>query len=181
MPTIAEIITIYPIAQYLAVKDIKEKGLFGGGVPVLLPEKIYNIGKSIQRIYDDDPTDSTLTQTANYLYSLCGKYGLQAMNVAVRAGSVSPVTPTSSLPQPLDFIVSASSIIPTNGTQLSITAFIGYNLSFVRGGVTQYTTNPGSGTYYSWNRNTGLFQLYGDAPTNGAAQLGEQFLITPIG
>lgn len=177
MPTIAEIIDIYPKAQYLATKDIQKRGLDGGGVDVTLPQKIYNIGKSVQRIYDDDPTDTTLTQTANFLYALCGKYGLQAQVISQNAGHIAAITTTSSLPLPLDFIISGSSIIATGETSKTFTSFIGYNLSFDRGGQPQYTTDPGDGsTYFSWNRTTGEFALL-----NGAAQVDERFRITPIG
>lgn len=178
MPTPSEIMDIYPIAQYLAVQDIGRRGLDGGGVDVTLPQKIYNIGKSIQRVFDDDPTDSSLTQTTNFLYALCGKYALQALAVAENSGVVSSVTSlTSTLPLPLDFIVSASSTIVTGASSVVISSFIGFNVEFTRGGQPQYTTNPGDGTtYYSWDRTTGTLTLF-----NGVAQVDERFRIVPIG
>lgn len=182
MPTPSETMDIYPIAQYLAVEDIGRRGLDGGGVDVTLPQRIYNIGKSIQRVFDDDPTDSSLTQTTNFLYALCGKYGLQALAVAENSGVVSSVTSlTSTLPLPLDFIVSGSSVITAGSRTVTISSFIGYNVEFTRGDVPQYTTNPGSGTYYSWNRNTGEFTLFSSDSNNGAAQTDERFRIVPIG
>lgn len=174
MPTVSEIVSIYPIAQYLAAIDINRKGLYGGGVNNELPEKIYNIGKSVKRIFDDDPTSATLQETANYLWTLCGKYGLQALVVAQSAGNVSPITPTSSLPLPIEFVVSASSLIATGGNSVTITAFIGYNLSFNRNNVPQSQINDGA-SYFTWNRNTGQFFCSGDA------QLNELFSLTPIG
>lgn len=173
MPTIAEIIDIYPVAQYLCLTDINKRGLYGGGVNRQLPEKIRNIGVSVERIYNDDPTDTTLTETANYLYALCGKYGMQAQAISGAAGAIAGVVSNTQSPLPLDFEVSASSIIPSGSSSLTITAFIGCNIEFTRGNLTQNTTNTGS-SYYSWDRATGLFTCY------PAASLGEPFRIVPV-
>lgn len=176
--TVSDIMDIWPVAQYLAANDIPVNIRSNKGGDISLPMKIYSVGKSVQRTFDDNPTDSYLTQTANYLYSLCGKYGLQAQVVNQSSGVIaSATTVTSSLPFPLDFIVSVSSTIPTGGTSVVISAFIGYNIEFIRGSVTQYTTNPGDGsTYYNWDRTTGTLTLF-----NGAAQVDERLRITPIG
>lgn len=175
MPTVAEIVSSYPIAQYLAANSINKQGLYGGGVNNQLPEKIYNIGRSVERTYNDDPSDDTLQETANYLWTLCGRFGLEALVVAQASGSVSPVTPTSSLPLPITFFVSASSLIPTGSNSVTISSFIGYNLAFNRNNVPQAPLNDGSGSYFSWNRNTGEFVCYGDA------NVGELFQLIPIG
>lgn len=173
MPTVSTIVSIRPIAQYLAQIDIPRKGLYGGGVTIDLPRKIYLIGKSVQRIFENDPSNSTLTDTANYLYTLLGGYGQKALAIEQIAGTVSPIVPPAgSLPLPLDFIVSGSTIIATGQSTINLSAFIGYDINFNRGGQPQYTTNPGDGTtYYSWNKVTGDFTTF------GAAQPGEQFRI----
>lgn len=173
MPTIAQIIDIYPVAQYLCATDLLKRGLYGGGVDLQLPQKIRNIGLSVERIYNDDPTDTTLTATANYLYNLCGKYGMQAQAVSGTAGSIAGIVSGGQSPLPLDFEVSASSIIASGDSTLIITAFIGCNIEFTRGGITQNTTNAG-GSYYSWNKVTGEFICYPDA------SLGELFRIVPV-
>lgn len=141
-----------------------------------MPRKIYVIGKSVKRIFDDDPSDSTLTDTANYLYSLCGIYGQKALVVAENSGSVSPITPTSSLPLPIEFYVSAGTLIATGGNSVNIASLIGYNLLFNRGNIPQQQLNPGDGSnYFTWNRNTGDFFCFGNA------QEGELFSLIPIG
>ena len=94
MPTIPEIVSIRPIAQYLAQIDIPKRGLMGGGRDILLPEKIRLIGRSVQRIYDFDANDSTLQLTGNFLYTLLGIYGLEAMIIEDNAGTVSPIQPS---------------------------------------------------------------------------------------
>ena len=180
MPTIAEIVTeIYPVAEYLATCDIERGGLYGSGVDISLPQKIRNIGCSVKRIYDADPSDSTLFATATYLYGLCGIYGAQAQAISGTGGTIAGVTPsTATLPEPLDFVVSGTSFISTGVSSITIPAFIGYNISFTRNGVGQNTTNTG-GTYFSWNRTTGLFKCLD--PLSSGAQDGELFRIEPIG
>ena len=173
MPTIASIVSIYPIAQYLATVDINKRGLYGGGVDLQLPEKIRNIGMSVERIYNDDPTDTTLTSTVNYLYALMGKYGMQAQAVTGIAGSVAGIISNVQSPLPLDFEVTASSIIADGENTKTFTAFIGCNIEFTRGGITQNTTNIG-GSYYTWNKVTGEFFCYPNA------SLTELFRIVPV-
>lgn len=173
MPSIAVILDIYPVAQYLATIDINKRGLYGGGVDLQLPEKIRNIGVSIERIYNDDPTDTTLTATANYLYALCGKYGMQAQAVTGIAGSVAGIISNVQSPLPLDFEVTASSVIADGNNTVTFTAFIGCNIEFTRGGITQNTTSIG-GSYYTWNKVTGEFFCYPNA------SLTELFRIVPV-
>jgi len=173
MPTTASIVSIYPVAQYLATIDINKRGLYGGGVDLQLPEKIRNIGMSVERIYNDDPTDTTLTSTANYLYALMGKYGMQAQAVTGIAGSVAGIISNVQSPLPLDFEVTASSIIADGENTKTFTAFIGCNIEFTRGGITQNTTNIG-GSYYTWNKVTGEFFCYPNA------SLTELFRIVPV-
>ena len=173
MPTTASIVSIYPVAQYLATIDINKRGLYGGGVDLQLPEKIRNIGMSVERVYNDDPTDTTLTTTANYLYALMGKYGMQAQAVTGIAGSVAGIISNVQSPLPLDFEVTASSIIADGENTKTFTAFIGCNIEFTRGGITQNTTNIG-GSYYTWNKVTGEFFCYPNA------SLTELFRIVPV-
>jgi len=173
MPSIAVILDIYPVAQYLATIDVEKRGLYGGGVDLQLPQKIRNIGMSVKRIYDGDPTDSTLTPTANYLYALMGKYGMQAQAVSGISGSIAGIISNVQSPLPLDFEVTASSIISDGESAKTFTSFIGCNIEFTRGGVTQNTTNIG-GSYYYWNKATGDFACY------PAASLSELFRIVPV-
>lgn len=174
MPTITQIMSDYQIAQYLSVISNKKSGLLAGGKDMSLPQKIYNIGRSIQRIFDNDPSDTTLFKTAYFLYALCGIYGLKAESITESAGSVASITPTTSLPTPLNFVVSGGSLIPTGGSTLTIPSFVGYNLLFVRNGIAQSQLNTGA-SYYTWSRSTGEFECFGDAT------LGEEFLLIPIG
>lgn len=171
--TVAQKLAIADISQYLAVSAIKKGGLYGAGVPLDLPQKIYNLKSSIQYRYDIDPSDDTLEDTSNYLYSIC-RFVLQAQSIIQIAGSVSGII-TSTSPSPYQFIVDASTSFIIDGqSSKTITSFIGSNLIFVRGGITQNTTDDGSGSYYSWTRATGSFICY------PAASTGEVFGLFPI-
>ena len=78
MYTPIQVIKIAKVSQYLAENDIDKKGLYGGGMDLLLPNKIYCVRKNVSWMYDQDQTNSSLQATANYLLALCGKYGLAA-------------------------------------------------------------------------------------------------------
>jgi hypothetical protein len=54
--TIPEIIEIAKISQYLSQNDIDNKGLYGGGIDLLLPEKIYCVRKNIEWMQGENPS-----------------------------------------------------------------------------------------------------------------------------
>lgn len=171
--TIAEKLAIAEINEYLISVAIIKNGLYAGGINIDLPTKIRVIRESIEYQYNKNPSDETLTATSNYMLGLC-YYVAQARNITGNGGTIAGVHPIGAAPNPYDFIVSGSSFIITGATTKTITAFIGYNIQFSRGGIVQNTTDVGDGsTYYSWDKNTGTFIL------SAAAQAGELFRILP--
>lgn len=94
--TIPQIIIRAKISQYLAVIAIRKGGLFGNGIPSFLPSLLYQVRKSVERMYAYSPTEENLIGNANYLYALCGKFGVQA-NYLINAGGIVPsgTIPTS--------------------------------------------------------------------------------------
>ena len=76
--TIAEKIEIAKISEYIVGNDIQKRQLYGGGTDLQLPNKIYNIRKSVEYIYGIDPSNDTLEQTSNYMLALCVPYNLEA-------------------------------------------------------------------------------------------------------
>lgn len=172
--TIAEKIAIAEINEYLISVAILKGGLYAGGIDVELPTKIRVVRESIENKYNSDPSETTLVQTSNYMLGLC-LYVAQAKNITGNGGTIAGIHPIGNPPNPYDFIVSGSSFIATGETTKIITAFIGYNIEFTRGSLTQYTTDPGDGsTYYSWDKNTGVFIL------SVAAGEEERFRIVPF-
>jgi hypothetical protein len=55
MYSILDKIKIAKVSQFLAENDIDKRGLYGGGVDILLPTKIYNIRKSVEWMYGINP------------------------------------------------------------------------------------------------------------------------------
>lgn len=90
------IITYAKISQYLAANDNSNKYLFQGRdlVPKL-SRLIYIVRKQVENRYDNNPTDSSLDATANYLYALCGKYINQAKLVIGSGGTGTIVNPAN--------------------------------------------------------------------------------------
>jgi len=156
MPTNTIILSNAPIASVLAGNDISKGSLYGQRIDPLLDQKIYATYFVIKKIYDLDPNYSGMTAACLYLWELMGKYGIQAQAYTGGGGSIAGIT-AGSAPLPYNFIVDASTSFMIDGeSSKTISAFIGYNLLFVRGGVVQSTVNTES-SYYSWNKTTGLF------------------------
>jgi hypothetical protein len=172
--TVNDIINIAKISQYLATLDVEKGSLFGKRIVPDTPQILYNERKAVEWMYALDPANTSLTSTSNYLYSLCRGYNLQAQAIlgTNTGGSVSPVTPTS-IPSAYDFVVSGSSLIPTGASSVTLTAYIGWNILVVRGGIVQSSINTG-GSYYSWNKTTGLLTI------SPQAYDGEQIQLYPV-
>jgi len=111
---------------------------------------------------------------ANYLYWLCGKFGIEGQYIitGIGGGSVIPINPGST-PNPLDFEVTSISFITNGQSSAAIPTYIGYNLLFVRNNIPQSTVNLGN-SYYSWNKTTGTFTC------SPAATTGELFQLYPF-
>lgn len=174
--TIPEIIVWSKISQPLArYGEAKRKASGDNAADVDLDMKLYDTRVDVAYEYAQDTESENLFAMGNYLLALCGRYLFQAQATVAGGGTITPITPGGSTPDPYDFEVGASSFIATGETTVTFPAsWAGYNILFVRGSVTQSTVNQGA-TYYSWNRTTRVFTLIG-----GAATLGELFQIYPI-
>lgn len=111
---------------------------------------------------------------ANYLYWMCGKFQIEAQFIiqGVGGGIVNVLNPFAT-PNPLEFTVSESSVVPDGGSSVTITEFIGYNVLFFRNNVPQSTIDNG-GSYFSWDKTTGQFSI------SQSAYAGELFQIYPF-
>lgn len=172
--TSLEKLNIGRLSAAFASVDIIKQGLYGGGTDLQLPTKISFVQQSIQWLYDLDNTDSTLFDTTNYLYALCGKYKFDAEK-AISGGSgggIVPVTPAGTTGF-LEFIVTASTPIPTGSDTYLFNAapydWRGFELQFNRGNQPMGRIDNGS-QYYSWNKINGAFQMF------GAASAGEDLM-----
>ena len=155
--TVAEKLAIAEICEFLVTIAIEKGGLYGSGIDLQLPTKIYNLRTTIQYQYAQDPSDDTLEGVTNYLYGMC-MFNLQAQSITGSGGVIAAISGGGNFPLPYQFTVAASGTFMIDGQSTqTITAFIGYNLIFVRNNITQSVVNDGSGSYYSWTKSIGSF------------------------
>jgi len=177
-PTVAETIDYADLAIGLCANDNAKGSLWGKRkTSPSSPVTQAIVTDALRWSYEGGATTAVeLRQMANYLLWLINPYGLTAEYLIDNTSGGGAVVPaTSTRPTPLDFIVSASSVIPTAATGATIAAFVGWNLNFDRGGITQNTTDVGDGSsYYGWNRNTGVFTC------SPALQENELVRLTPL-
>lgn len=173
--TTAQKIDIGKLSEAYVISAIKKGGLYGAGIDSKLPRKIYVIYKALQWMQGLDTSNQYLDLVSNYLIALCSSYGLQAnARINGSGGSLTPVIPVSPVYLAAkQFTVDGSSFIPNGDSSKIISDFIGYNIIFVRGGITQSTLTDQS-SYYSWDNTTGSFSC------TPAAITGELFQIFAI-
>lgn len=180
--TIAEIIALGRASTYLSANYTSKQTLYGGNLTKNVPP--------VQIAFVTDALDwgnsggaqtaASLRSTANYLYWLCGQFQLQAQNIisGPGGGSVVPTPSYGALPMPYDWEVgaatSASEPLKDGDSSVILSLYIGYNIQFSRGGLVQNTTSAGGGSFYSWDRTTGLFTA------SPAVALTELLRIVPI-
>jgi hypothetical protein len=87
MRTVLDIINIAKVSEYLSMNTIQLRALYGGGLEFELPYKIYNVRKSLEWAYNNQPEVPTteqkneLAKSANYIYSLCAAFSLRAEDI----------------------------------------------------------------------------------------------------
>jgi hypothetical protein len=172
--TTAQKLVVAEICEGLISVAILKGGVFADGIDIQLPNKIRNIRESIQYRYNQDPSDTTLIKTSNHLMGMC-LFSEVAQGIIFNSGTI-PGTVPILVPSPYQFIVDASTSFIIDGqSSKTITAFIGYNIIFVRNYVPQSTVDPGGGgNYYSWTKATGSFVCF------SAAATGDVFGIFPV-
>jgi hypothetical protein len=176
---IPSVIEIGNISVPLSLNYQSIGALFGATLQQSNPLQIAMATYALNEQYNGNPADSTLRGVANYVIFL--SKGLQAQNIISGNGGGSVLPPPVYLaPNPISFVVadSGTPIVTGNGTLLLNGSagnpdFRGYNIIFNRNNLSQSTTNNG-GTYFMWNKNSGLFTVI------GVASLGELFDIYPV-
>jgi len=90
--TVANIITIAKISQYLASNDISNGALYGAQPNPNLPTQIYLITEGVEQRYIDEGSPSTpsasLFSTSEYLLAFLKGYGLQALALINSGGAI---------------------------------------------------------------------------------------------
>ena len=95
MHTPLRTIEISKVSQYLFLNRIQRSNLFGGGTDLELPNKIYNIRKSVEWAYLNGYVDydmDVLQETLNYLYALCAPYNITSQAILGKAYIITEIT-----------------------------------------------------------------------------------------
>lgn len=115
---IPTILSIADISQYLSANDISQgKKLKSGFLAPLLSVQIFLAKTVVRWMYSLNPSDSTLTQTSNYLFQLLGSYAITAQNILNNvAGGVAtisnPANVSINIGQSATFSVTVTSASP---------------------------------------------------------------------
>jgi len=184
-PTVPETTIRGDISTYLAANYNSRGTLFGGTKAPVSAVTIAMVTDALRFGYDGGAqTNESLRATANYLIWLTNMWGQEAQAISGQAGggTVTPINP-GGYPAPYDFIVSSSSFVSDGSPDVHIPLFIGYNVLFVRNGITQSVV-PNGASYYSWDKVNGIMSFLSDdvnSPTypESPAQVGEIFQIYP--
>jgi hypothetical protein len=174
--TTDDIINWAKISQSLAaIKERKRTAATGATIDTDLHIKLYVEGKTVEWYNEQETVDEdTLYLISNWLWALCGPYGLEAQYIyGGSGGQIAPINPSVVLPEPYYFYVTGASFIPTgDSTKTFPGSWAGYNMVFSRGGIVQseVATEP---SYFTWNPATKEFFC------SPAAVAGELFAIIP--
>ena len=79
--TVANTISIGKISSYLASVDIANGALYGERLDTFKPVLLAMETDILDWQNDFDPSDASLQQSANYLYSLCAPYNVEAQGI----------------------------------------------------------------------------------------------------
>lgn len=143
MLTVNDIIDIAKKSQFLSTVSIKQSGLFGGGIDLQLPRKLYCIRKNVEWLNTLDSDDLSLTETSNYLYALCGRFGLLAQGIGGGGGSISPVGGKAIYP----FIITSADFQSDGITYLNPDIVGDSLMIFINEWSQQWLTSPDSFIY----------------------------------
>lgn len=92
-------------SSFLAARDFSGQNVLSGGAYNSdLPMRLSLVTRLVEWKYNQDPTDTSLTNTGNYLYQLCGKYIQQAKLIIANNMPgiiINPATGAQSTLQPI--------------------------------------------------------------------------------
>ena len=130
--TIPQIIEVGKISQYLSAnKNAKTVVVNYGKLPQNnLPLMIRIVREDVEYMYNNTPTDANLFANANYLYSLCGGYAVEAEYIMVINNGGSPLTPLApgSLAN-IQFTIGVGDA-PANGTDQYLNSTLALNTTY---------------------------------------------------
>ena len=119
--TIPEVINIGKLSAHLSQLDVLKSSLFGRKLDPRLPLMLSMESDAVNWEYLANPTNTSLTDTSNYLYELCGAYATRAQGIISGGGGtpITPVAPNGYIYTSLAYTVTATELnagAPVDGT-----------------------------------------------------------------
>jgi hypothetical protein len=129
--TIPQIIEVGKISQYLSAnKNAKTVVVNYGKLPQNnLPLMIKIVREDVEYMYNNTPTDANLFANANYLYSLCGGYAVEAEYIMGISNDGSPLTHLVSSLSNIQFTIGEGDA-PANGSTQYVNAVLALNNTY---------------------------------------------------
>jgi hypothetical protein len=118
MFSVPQIINIAKASLYLASNDVQKGYLYSPRVIPESPKMIYMELKAVEWMYNLDPANSSLTGTANYLYSICRGYNLEAQTIVSGGGGTLYIYQEDNLTTNYDLYLAG---VPNVGDEVSVT------------------------------------------------------------
>jgi len=134
MPIPLEILNLAPIAAYLSANDKKTDNLFNNNsINPSLHKQIYAVYFVLKKIFEKDNNHPSLPSTCNYLWELCGKFGVIAHSISGGGGGGN-ITPISGVFFPI-YITDSNF---TSATFYPNTQLIGNNIMVFLNEINRY-------------------------------------------
>lgn len=141
MPTPALVVQYAALAEVYAANAVARGTLFSPYTDPRLPKMINMERKALLWKYTYDPTNTTdLIAVANYVWAICGKFGLMAQaTITSGGGSVTPGTPSIIRnPLPITGADFSSALSWTGTNSYNTTILPSYNLQVFWNGLNRY-------------------------------------------
>jgi hypothetical protein len=129
--TIPQIIEVGKISQYLSAnKNAKTVVVNYGKLPQNnLPLMIKIVREDVEYMYNNTPANANLFANANYLYSLCGGYAVEAEYIMGISNDGSPLTHLVSSLSNIQFTIGEGDA-PANGSTQYVNAVLALNNTY---------------------------------------------------
>lgn len=125
--TTPQILQIAKVCQYMTIVDISTQQVFkGGDLNQRQARLIYVVRKSVQNRYDLNPSDPTLIQTGNYLFSLLHNWPAAQNVLNAIAGGLPAITN----PSDVNIVVGEDAVFT-----VAVTSSTPYTVQWFRDGI----------------------------------------------
>lgn len=186
----SDIIIWAKISQYLSEVEIETKYAFDGGRKDRRhPQILYTERKSLEYLYDQDPSSPYIYEVGNYVLALCGDFLSRAQYIAALGGNGTIVNPTTKTQASIEGFRIEEQVASGNTLEDGDTSYVINIAGIVQGSVNvvlpqdnipQGETNQFSYTISYGTNSATIFFLNIDGSTNYGVQNGMLIIITGL-